>query len=58
VQPLLAEDVLQEEVGEDPLAHEPSLQVREHAQNCVDLAGVRELLELFDVQVRGHLAAS
>ena len=46
MQPFLAQHLLQEEVGDDPLAHEPALQVREHAQDGVDLAGRGELLEL------------
>ena len=49
MEPLLPQDVLEEEVREDPLAHEPPLEVREHAQDGVDLAGAGELLELLRV---------
>jgi hypothetical protein len=55
VQALLAEDLLQEEVGDDALAHEAPLQVREHAENGVDLAGVRELFQLLHVQLAGRM---
>ena len=41
-----AQDLLQEEVGKDALAHEPALQVGEHAQHGVDLARRRQFLEL------------
>jgi hypothetical protein len=50
VQALVAEDLLEEEVRYDPLAHEPALEVGEHAQNGVDLAGRGELLELLHVE--------
>ncbi len=50
VEPFLAEHLLQEEVREHPLPLEASLQVREHAQDRVDLTGVGELLQLLDVE--------
>ena len=40
-----AENVLEEEVREDPLPDEAPLEVGEHAQDGVDLAGVRQLLD-------------
>ena len=49
MQALISEDLLQEEVREDPLADEPTLEVREHAQDGVDLTGVGELLQLLGV---------
>ncbi len=49
MQPFLAHHVLEEEVGEDPFADEPALEIREHAQDGVDLAGVGELFELLRI---------
>jgi hypothetical protein len=51
VQALFAEDLLEEEVGEDPLAHEAALQVREHAEHSVDLTRIGELFERLDVDL-------
>ena len=51
MEPLVAEDLLEEEVRQDALAHVPALQVREHAQDGVDLARVDELLERLDVDL-------
>jgi hypothetical protein len=50
VQALLPQDLLEEEVRDHALAHEAPLQVGEHAQDGVDLAGIGELLELFRAQ--------
>ena len=50
MQPFLAQDLFQEEVRQHALAHEAPLEVREHAQDRVDLAGVRELLQLLHVE--------
>ena len=52
MQSLVAEDLFQEEVRKDALAHEPALEVGEHAEDRVDLAGVRELFQL----LRGDLS--
>ncbi len=48
MQALGAEHLLEEEVGQDALAHEPALEVGELAEHRVDLAGVRQLGELLD----------
>ena len=50
MQAFLTEDLLEEEVGQDTLAHEPALQIGEHAEHGVDLTGVGERLELFRVE--------
>ena len=45
-----AQDLLQEEVRHHALAHEPALEVGEHAENGVDLAGIGRRLELLHVE--------
>ena len=50
VQTLLTEDLLEEEMRNDALAHEAPLEVGEHAQDGVDLARAGQLLELLDVK--------
>jgi len=48
--PLALEDVVDEEVARDPLAHEPSLLVGEDHQDGVDVAALDKALDGFDVE--------
>jgi len=54
VQAFLSQDLFEQEVRDHALAHEAALQVGEHAQDGVDLAGVGEILELLHGQRAGR----
>jgi hypothetical protein len=55
VQALFPQDLVEKVVAGDPLAHEASLHIDEHAQDRVDVSGVNHLLEVLYGKRSGRL---